>query len=617
MSRSSNASNRHYGEIIGSIFSKSSGDLEGIQGSTTIAEAKRLFRERRQQSSPGRTLSRNSTPERRQNPSPSRRFDRPNNNIEPSTPDRIKKPHTSDRRHFRRHSGVSFTKEVSYHNNVQEISTRALSVSPGRTRDRALNSGLSRQDFTTRFASQLPKINAQKKEHDRAATSVSFKEDLTHMRHYQTPMNRELDQITIQTDHNIESNLEDFPKIPIAEELSKAAGMDDPSTATIYQDNLLQTKKIVQAQREKIISYESCMEEKNNEIERLNFEVKLSKKNEAKLELDLEVHDLKYSIYDDFRRLMDIQRLNSKDVGIKLEQPVLGNDDFFSRLDHLEQVYEKSKTEDNSRFSALLEEYKSAILKVSLLEKERLKGRKKLVENIPDADRSSIKELSSDDSSSVLKLLKKRIKVLESDNLKYTLDLQGLRKELQKPKEFSKDKNVSNALLYLEKNALTNKVAALETEIGFTFGQIDKKTRTRRYRTLEKSLNEYIAEIMGLEDRLKAKENIILRLKERDLARRFEVESSTKWYERNDEGEKESTDETSKSVTGEKDHDEVLTDFTKMGQIKMESRKNDIKKGMSSSSARIKLLRIRLNALANDHSSVCTEETRDTHFSEI
>merc|ERR1712238_195387 len=198
-----------------------------------------------------------------------------------------------------------------------------------------------------------------------------------------------------------------------------------------------------------------------------------------------------------------------------------------------------------------------AILKVSLLEKERLKGRKKLVEN------------------------------------------------------------KSNALLYLEKNALTNKVAALETEIGFTFGQINKKTRTRRYRTLEKSLNENIDENKGLEDRLKAKENIILRLKERDLARRFEVDSSTKWYERNDNGEKESTDETSKSVTGEKDHEEVLTDITKMGEIKMESMENDIKKGMSSSSARIKLLRIRLNALANDHSSVCTEETRETHFSEI
>lgn len=614
MSRSSNASNRNYGEIIGSIFSKSSGDLEGMQDSTTIAEAKRLFRERRQQSSPEGTLNRNSSLERRQSPSPGRRFDRPNSNSEPPTPDRIHRPHTSNQRHFRRHSGVSFTNEVSYHNNVQEKFTRALSISPRRTRNRALNSGLPTQDFSTRFASQL----SQKKDQDRTAASVSFKEELTQMRHYQTPLNGGLDQVTIQTKNNMESNQEkDFPKIPAAEELSNAAGTDAGAPAAIYQDNLLQTKEIVQAQSEQINSYETC-------VERLNFEVRLRKKNEAKLELDLEVHDLKYSIYDDYRRLMDIQRLNSKEVGIETEQPALRNDDFFSRLDHLEQVYEKSKTEDSSRFSALYEEYKDAILKVSLLERERSKGREKLVENIPDVD-GSTKELSSDDSSSVLKLLKKRIKVLESDNLKYTLNLQALRKELQKPKEFNKDRDESNALLNLEKNALMNKIAALETEIGFTSGQIDKKTRTRRYRTFENSLNEYIAEIMGLEDRLKAKENVILRLKERDLARRFGLESSTKWYERNDNGEKESTDETLKYITVEKDHEEVLTDVTKMGsrlskkmgEIKMESRKNDNKKGVSSSSARIKMLRIRLNALANDHSSVCTEETRETHFSEI
>ena len=216
-----------------------------------------------------------------------------------------------------------------------------------------------------------------------------------------------------------------------------------------------------------------------------------------------------------------------------------------------------------------------------------------------------------------------------------------MRKELEKVNKLQNESNSKNDrdefnALSLEKNALTNKIAALETEIGFTSGQIDEKTRTQRYRALEKSLNEYIAEIMGLEDKLQVKENIILRLKERDSAQRSGLdnrnsldhvsESYNKWYERNNNGVEASTDETSKAVTGEKDDEAVSTDLMKlrsrvskkMGEIKMEARKTNQTEEILSSSERIQMLRRRLNALAaNDHSSISTEESRGTHFSEI
>lgn len=669
MSTSNNAPSRDYGEIIGSISSKKGyGDLKGMQGSS-IAETKRLFRERRQYSSPGRRgLSRNSTPERRQNPSPDevRRFDRPSNS-RPPTPDRNIRPHTPDRRTFPQFSkspsrtkdnGVSSTQEKTYHYNAEGISKRALSVSPGRRRRNQIDSSIYTQGLTTRVTNQLLSQHmAQKKEQDNTASSVSFKEELTQLRHYQIPVNEKfLNQGTIQTGKNIESDQKNLvAKIPDSEEISISAGTDNggagAGAVVVSQDDLLQTKNIVHTRSEQIDFYESHMKEKNNEIERLKLELKLSRKNEAKLELEVDIHDFKYSIYDDYRRLMDTQRLNGKDDKndkegrTELEQSVLSNGDIFSKLDNLEQLYEKSKTEASSRYFALYEEYKSAITKVFLLERDRSKGKNPsscnktsntnslapTVKNFPDTE--------ADVES--LELLKKRIKILESDNLNYTLDLQVLRKELEKVNELQdestskKDKDEFNTL-NLEKNALTNKIAALETEIGFTSGQIDDKTRTRRYRALEKSLNEYIAEIMSLEDKLKAKENIILRLKERDLAERFGSdkrnsldhvsESFTKWYERNDNGVKASTDETSKSVTGEKDHEEVSTDLKKLrsevgknkGEIKMETRKTNQTEEVLSSSARIQMLRQRLNALAAmDHSSTCTEESRGTHFSEI
>jgi len=305
------------------------------------------------------------------------------------------------------------------------------------------------------------------------------------------------------------------------------------------------------------------------------------------------------------------------------------------------------------------------------------------------------------------------MKILESENLKYSLDLQRKGEELEKAKAMQtnstneKNKNEFNTH-NIEKQTLTNKIAALETEIGFTSGHIDDKTRTRRYRALEKNLNEYIVEIMGLEDKLKAKEKVNSKLKEMDLTQNFGFEkrnswdhvseSSTKWYERNENGGKASTkilkpvtgaklsadrfnglDHVSESFTkwyernkngekastmiskpvtgaklsadglngldyaseptttlyeGNKNGEETATKISKSlagenietvsreilkmrsrinkkagEEHKIESKKSKHRKGPSSSSTRIAMLRRRLDALANDHSSVCTEET--------
>ena len=751
--------NRPYGDIIGSIFSKGSGDLDEKQDSS-VSEAKRLFRERRQKSSPGRNLSRNATPERRQNPSPIRRFNelrselRSGNNSRPPTPDRSNRPPTPDRLHVRSRSRgysspvqkaqnknavvVSSTRDLSkspsrtrenrlsstqlepYQYQGKGISTRALSISPARRRDQGIDSSESVQDLTTRVAKQLlkeiPKKTGQEQKVAEISTSESLEQESKQTKNNQIPhIDEKLEQKAMQakTTDEIDQPPKLAAKIPASEELSRTTEKEIGDAASSSPEDLTLMKKTIQAQNEHIAFYESRLKERSNDIEKLNLELMLSKKNQANLELELDIHDLKYSMYDDHRRLMDRQRLDDKndeegdEIEIELENSPISKiiRGLFSKLDRLDQLYEKSKTEAKNRFSILHDEYNIAISKISLLERERSNS----TSNIS----SVATTVTGINSTSTLVFYEKRMKILESENLKYSLDLQRKGEELEKAKAMQtnstneKNKNEFNTH-NIEKQTLTNKIAALETEIGFTSGHIDDKTRTRRYRALEKNLNEYIVEIMGLEDKLKAKEKVNSKLKEMDLTQNFGFEkrnswdhvseSSTKWYERNENGGKASTkilkpvtgaklsadrfnglDHVSESFTkwyernrngekastmiskpvtgaklsadglngldyaseptttlyeGNKNGEETATKISKSlagenietvsreilkmrsrinkkagEEHKIESKKSKHRKGPSSSSTRIAMLRRRLDALANDHSSVCTEET--------
>lgn len=343
----------------------------------------------------------------------------------------------------------------------------------------------------------------------------------------------------------------------------------------IQEKNALE--ETVAEQQKQLRFYEARLKDGVQELGHLNRELTESRKKQARLELELEVHDFKFSIYDDYRRLLDIQRLNDRADDDGNDSSDDGRDDdiqsdaqvpnssckiqserdiaiVFAKLERLENMLKQNEQESASRYAALYEDYKKALTKIFFLERhksssagdvklekrsneedfsEEKNSMSSTIVSVPVSELLSMDQHEVDDTtsqhepeSSITKMLKKRITLLEAEKIRHSKYLQSLQEEVERLRAmqndttaFQSDQEVNK--LRLERDALVNRIAALETEIGFTSGQIGDKTRTRRYRALEKNLNGYTVEIMSLEDKVRAKESVIAKLKERDLSRRL------------------------------------------------------------------------------------------------
>jgi hypothetical protein len=202
-------------------------------------------------------------------------------------------------------------------------------------------------------------------------------------------------------------------------------------------------------------------------------------------------------------------------------------------------------------------------------------------------------------------LLRKRIKILESNGRRCAMELQGMRQEVERSRAMQNDLTVFTnenelSILRLEKDALKKRIAALETEIGFTFGKIDDKTRTRRYRTLEKSLNEYIVEIMSLEDKLSTKDSVISAMKSKGLSLRIELGHGTSTKSSTSVGQ---TSPAPRSRLHQK-IEELKTKSKMVGQTRKET----------SSSARIALIRQRLKECSSASTVVHPNSSTGQHM---
>ncbi|KAG7363342.1 hypothetical protein IV203_026702 [Nitzschia inconspicua] len=316
---------------------------------------------------------------------------------------------------------------------------------------------------------------------------------------------------------------------------------------------LEETKKTVQVQTDHISFVESCLKDREEEIAELRQELEDSKRTCSKLELEVEVHDLKFSIYDDYRRLMDKQRLDRKiggdeDESYDIERAKLNHQEqdylsIVSKLEHLETMYKDGISHSLDEHAKLQEEHEKTLEEISVLEVNSKPSETTIAyENDHESTSKSMSSTSvtvpqSDPrkksfAQNTIELLEKRIKILESDRRKSSLQLHTLQQEIARSRSMQNNLTVFTnenelTILRLEKDALRKRISALETEIGFTSGQIDDKTRTRRYRALEKNLNDYIVEIMSLEDKLRAKDSVIAALKSKNLERRLLSDDKT------------------------------------------------------------------------------------------
>ncbi len=631
-SRSSRSvsSTRSFEDIIGSIITNGSGELEE-KTAASVSLVKQKFRDRRRQNSPGRSVGSTNTDEERQNPpSPIRQYNetRARSSSRPPTPDRTRgnnRPPTPDRNKNRRSFFGDDSPSEPAKVKPKGISLRSLSRSPQKRRAKDTDSKGSPKSLTNRVRMQVKKTmnTTTKGEKQSVETTTSGpleQSEKTEISQANSKSKQELNYIERKGDPNQKTRTAEGPSAKIGK---------NPGTSTSYSaEDMDKMKDIIRAQSEQIKFFEDCLKKRSNNIEQLSLDLKLSKRNEARLNLELELHDLKYSMFDDYRRTMDRGRLKSKsstEESDEEEDPstslFANSNAAFIKLDQLDRLYEQSKLEADNRFSILQEEY------------NRISSAKSIFDDEASVDSKDKIPTSTD-------LLRDRIKILEAENWKYSCDISELRAELKSTQKSPNDSTLSKKeenRFYahnLEKQALQDKIVALETEIGFTSGQVDDKTRTRRYRSLEKNLDDYVAEIMGLEDQLREKDKIILKLKARNIEmntgtdKRNNMDSNWsktagKWYEKSKNRQTgqvvyEGIEiETSKSW----DYDKMeaastaIIDNTSRTNGPIRNSNVSIKRGInrrrtSDSTSRIAMLRKRLDALASDHYSVGTEDTQ-------
>ncbi|KAL3902539.1 MAG: hypothetical protein SGILL_010788, partial [Bacillariaceae sp.] len=322
MSRSSTPTQR-YGDIIGKVLSSSASDATSTQGKQAVEEslsalhsarknqfnhvetsnsvseqAKRMFREKRLQISPGRSLSRPTTPERRE-----------------------------DRRH-----------RFQFRELRDEESIRRFSRSPARRKEleKAANRALQ-SNRSNGSVSEATSISAS----SRATTSRSpprrrgYSDYGTTDRDTRLPLppsapyNIEKDKEIVTLRNELKELQEHLMKALESEQLLEKRADKKQRAAQSVTVAMEELQKTVQVQAEQIKFYESCLKERDTEVEQLTHSLRRTEAKCAKVELDLESHDLKFSIYDDYRRLMDRERLDGKNDGDSDEdESRLGDDDF-------------------------------------------------------------------------------------------------------------------------------------------------------------------------------------------------------------------------------------------------------------------------------------------------
>jgi hypothetical protein len=601
-------------ESLSALHSARKHQFNHVQTGDLVSEhAKRMFREKRLQQSPGRPASRPATPERRQedrqlsssaegsnvlfggpgsrSATPERRtfrFRRPSigqsSIVDSSVKDQIGLETRSARSYSisparSRESGTfvtsnNRTNKLQYRELRDEESIRRFSRSPARRREyekaayRALQPNQSHESV-----SEATSISAS----SRATTSQSpprrrgYSDNNTPNRELRLPpsasFHERKDREIVALRKELKELQDHLTKALESEQVLEKRAEKKQLAADSALATVEELQRTVHVQAEQLQLYEYCLKERDAEVDNLTQALQRSQTRCFQFELDLEVHDLKFSIYDDYRRLMDRERLGGKNDDESDDDVSTTDDDFerairnnqenayvgvLSKLGQLEKIFESEKAEAAKKHAALQKEYELAQKDISRLKANQnieIHGSVVDINTKSRADESAQKSVigsisstsvnvpsselthfgsspSTGDSSQpsqITEMLEKRIKLLESDNHKASIQITRLQQELERSRGMQNDLTVFTnenelSILRLEKDALGKKISALETEIGFTSGKIDDKTRTRRYRALEKNLNDYIAEIMSLEDRLKAKESIISSLKEKNLA---------------------------------------------------------------------------------------------------
>ena len=149
-----------------------------------------------------------------------------------------------------------------------------------------------------------------------------------------------------------------------------------------------------------------------------------------------------------------------------------------------------------------------------------------IVSSIPSSNQNAVDFIAKDGGvgptdfiRNTIANLKKSVEALEFQNAKYAQEIQRLHHEAENTKIVLQERDESLtdelALLKVENSGYIQKIASLQIELGLLYPEDDEdsKTKLKRYKILEKNLDQYIVDVQIAEEQLRMKERIINRLR--------------------------------------------------------------------------------------------------------
>jgi hypothetical protein len=312
-----------------------------------------------------------------------------------------------------------------------------------------------------------------------------------------------------------------------------------------FLGQIVQMAKVIEAKSEEMDHYEYKLLTRDKEVDELRTELADARRKSEELEVQLEVHDFKFTSYQNYQKRIDKQALHKIGEDMMCEATSQESEDstqqyvgkLVSDLDEMEKMYVQSKIEAADKFAEL--EQESTKDRVTILSfQRRLAANEKQTNSVDSCGDTAIASSTSASTTSgesdsgfsmrrTLAILKKRMELLEAANARYSQSTKTLKAELKNAHVSSEQRNESGERemisLRLNNAALLNKISALEIEMGLSVGKIDNNTISKRYKMLEKSLDDYIVEIMRLEDELRMKKRVISRLSTESVEKRIET----------------------------------------------------------------------------------------------
>ena len=317
----------------------------------------------------------------------------------------------------------------------------------------------------------------------------------------------------------------------------------------------------VEAKDEQMTYYQHKLQSKESEVSHLAKELEEQRRRVIELEVSLETHDLRFASHEEYVRQVDKEALevhvmeaveNDNDTGASEKQQRSSRHHAMSTTMKNQIYIQKLKSDLADMERRYMQEKTLGLLKVSSLEKENKSCRKRLVamaRHLATSKNNHQEQVGGNKTSAfepvqttrqygggtdfgspslptiqhlpTLEYMKKRLDLVENENIEHLETITHLRSELKEAKaslqERDEKDNRELSWLRLENESLTVKIVELERDLEAMKLPISERQRQQKrreeYNLLEKKLDQSVVEILNLVEQVYAKDRAIASLR--------------------------------------------------------------------------------------------------------